>query len=241
MSDSRLGFMGALSPEEGAAFIKSIERLIKDIPSSPADDELIDPIAARRADALVAMAKAAIATDCDPARATVLVHVGADSLISRDGANGLSPTGTVIHPEVVGRLCCDGRIETVLEDPHGKPIGIGRASRVVPHHVRRLVEHRDRFRCTFPGCGAKRFTEAHHIWPWEPGGPTDLDNLVLICSFHHKLVHEHRWKVALNPDGSTDWRRPDGAPYVPGRAPPPTIRLRPASWPVPTGTGDGTF
>ena len=56
----------------------------------------------------------------------------------------------------------------------------------------RQLKYRDR-ECTFPGCGARRFTQAHHIVWWERGGATDLDNLVLVCSFHHKLVHEYGW------------------------------------------------
>jgi hypothetical protein len=43
---------------------------------------------------------------------------------------------------------------------------------------------------------------------------------VLICSFHHKLVHEHGWMVSLKPDGTTEWRGPDRTTYIPGPAPP---------------------
>ena len=58
----------------------------------------------------------------------------------------------------------------------------------------RQVRYRDR-ECRFPGCGSRRFTEAHHIVWWRDGGRTDLDNLLLICSFHHRLVHEHGWSL----------------------------------------------
>ncbi|MGH2778489.1 MAG: HNH endonuclease signature motif containing protein, partial [Actinomycetota bacterium] len=47
-------------------------------------------------------------------------------------------------------------------------------------------------------------------------GPTDLDNLVLVCSFHHRLVHEHCWEVRLEPNGVATWLRPDGRTYSPG-------------------------
>jgi hypothetical protein len=215
----RLGLWAVLPAEEGAAVIKAIERIVDSLPDSPTDGEATDPIDARRADALVAMAKAALAEDSDPDRATTLVHVDLDALVGRSG-NALIAGGPPIHPEVASRLICDGRIQTVLHDAAGAVVGIGHASRVVPHHIRRLVEHRDGYRCTFPNCGAKRFTEAHHIVPWEFGGPTDLDNLVLICSFHHKLVHEHGWMVSLKPDGTTEWRGPDRTTYIPGPAPP---------------------
>jgi hypothetical protein len=48
------------------------------------------------------------------------------------------------------------------------------------------------------------------VW-WERGGRTDLDNLILVCSFHHRLVHEHGWTVARSRDGTVRWRRPDGS------------------------------
>jgi hypothetical protein len=52
------------------------------------------------------------------------------------------------------------------------------------------------------------------VW-WKEGGTTDLDNLVLVCFFHHKLVHEHGWSLHRHEGGSLDWRKPDGSSYVP--------------------------
>lgn len=83
----------------------------------------------------------------------------------------------------------------------------------------RQLRYRD-VECRFPGCGARRFTQAHHIVWWEQGGPTDLDNLLLVCWFHHKLVHEYGWVLRLDPDGAVGWFRPDGTRYVGGPAPP---------------------
>ena len=56
----------------------------------------------------------------------------------------------------------------------------------------RQLRHRDRG-CRFPGCGSTAFVVAHHIVWWSRGGATDLDNLLLVCGFHHRLVHEHGW------------------------------------------------
>ena len=55
--------------------------------------------------------------------------------------------------------------------------------------------------------------QAHHIVWWERGGATDLDNLVLVCSFHHKLVHEYGWGLKRGGDGSVRWFHPDGTRY----------------------------
>jgi hypothetical protein len=82
----------------------------------------------------------------------------------------------------------------------------------------RQVRHRDR-ECRFPGCGSRRFTEAHHIVWWRNGGRTDLDNLLLICSFHHRLVHEYGWRVRRDLAGEVSWHRRDGTKYHAGPSP----------------------
>ena len=84
-----------------------------------------------------------------------------------------------------------------------------------PLERRRLSRPRDRT-CRFPGCEARRFTQAHHLTFWSHGGKTELANLLLICSFHHRLVHEHGWKVARTRDGTLRWLRPGGVEYRAG-------------------------
>ena len=123
----------------------------------------------------------------------------------------------MIHPETARRLACEARVETVLHDGTGGVVGIAHAARNVPRWLLRQRRHRDRG-CVFPGWEARRFVHAHHIVAW-PTGPTNLDNLVLVCLWHHKLVHEHRWMVELAPDGSATWFRPNGRRYDPGRSP----------------------
>jgi hypothetical protein len=82
----------------------------------------------------------------------------------------------------------------------------------------RQLRYRDQ-ECRFPGCGSRRFTQAHHIGWWSRGGRTDLENLVLTCTFHHKLVHEHGWSLARDPDNTVRWYRPDGIRYRAGPRP----------------------
>ena len=120
--------------------------------------------------------------------------------------------GPAIHPETARRLLCTGRVQTVIEDRAGHVVGLGRVTREPPEWMMRQLKYRDR-ECTFPGCGARRFTQAHHIVWWERGGATDLDNLVLVCSFHHKLVHEYGWGLKRGGDGSVRWFHPDGTRY----------------------------
>lgn len=107
----------------------------------------------------------------------------------------------------------------MVEDGAREPIGLGRLSREPSPSMMRQLRYRD-FGCRFPGCGTRRFVQAHHIVWWRHGGRTDLDNLLLICLFHHRLVHEHGWVVRRDPDGGVRWLHPDGSPYRAGPAPP---------------------
>ncbi|MGH2681858.1 MAG: DUF222 domain-containing protein, partial [Actinomycetota bacterium] len=195
----------------------ALERLADQLPMMPEEDGDFD-VDARRADALVALCSARIAQDADPDRATVVVHAQLEDLVSgRRGAE--IEGGPVIHPETARRLACDGRVQVVIEDQAGQPVGLGRMAREPSAWMLRQLRYRDS-ECRFPGCGARRFTQAHHIVWWERGGRTDLDNLLLVCSFHHKLVHEHGWAVRRDRDGTVLWFRHDGTPYRAGPGPP---------------------
>ena len=88
----------------------------------------------------------------------------------------------------------------------------------------RLLRYRDTG-CTFASCGMRRFTQAHHVVWWSRGGPTDLENLILVCTFHHRLVHEHGWRVERDTDGTVRWFHPDGRRYRAGPAPPEVLSV----------------
>ena len=215
----RLGLEGSLPADQGAVVAGALDRIadrVPDIIDGEVDHHLSseDSLDIRRADALVALASRDIAEDQDADRATVVVHARLDALGGASGSCELEG-GPVIHPETARRLSCDARLQVVLHDEHGEAVGIGRMSRTAPPWLVRQLRHRDR-RCTFPGCESKRFLHAHHIEHWGRGGPTDLDNLVLVCTFHHKLVHEYGWTVELDLPGAPRWFRPGGRRFDPG-------------------------
>jgi HNH endonuclease len=97
--------------------------------------------------------------------------------------------------------------------------GLGRSSRDPSPQMVRALRRRD-LGCRFPGCGTRAFTKAHHIRWWARNGPTDMDNLVLLCSFHHTCVHELGWSLTLKPDNTVRFYRPDGREYRAGPGPP---------------------
>lgn len=215
----QLGLSAQLPAADGAVVVRAISRLARDVPVMPHEhpEWSVDQ---RRADALVALCSASIAADADGDRATVIVHTTADDL--RSGGNGEIEGGGIIPGAALRRLLCSSRVQAVLEDASGTALGVGRLTRVVPTWMQRQIRHRDR-ECRFPACGARAFTQVHHIAWWRDGGRTDLDNLVLLCSFHHRLVHEHGWSLRVRSDGSIDWLDGRGRPSSmrAGREPPP--------------------
>lgn len=112
---------------------------------------------------------------------TVVMHL---DLEARIAALHLGP----VLPESDRRyLSCDATCEVWFERD-GQPIGAGRTTRVINRRLRRALEYRHPT-CAVPGCGATRGLHAHHLRHWEDGGATDLDNLVLLCPYHHRLHH----------------------------------------------------
>ena len=137
----------------------------------------------------------------------VVVHVDRSALTEGKGRAGLPV-------ESVRRIACDSDRVVVVEDERGEPLSIGRKSRVVSAAIRRALWARDRG-CRFPGCGRKRFVDAHHIEHWSNGGETSLDNLVLLCSAHHKLCHEGSFTIGKDYRDRWFFRRPDGRAVPP--------------------------
>jgi hypothetical protein len=166
-----------------------------------------------RADALVAVADWFLAgghgsrTGGD--RHQVLLHVDVATLSGADESGRCElDGGAPLAAETARRLACDASVVRLLERD-GRPLSIGRKSRAVPPAMRRALSARDRG-CRFPGCGSRRFLHAHHIHHWAHGGPTKLENLVELCSTHHRLLHEGGYRIEPRPDGTLAFHRPDG-------------------------------
>jgi hypothetical protein len=213
----RFGLEAEFPAAQGAVVAKALERLADDLPEMPDEDKRWSA-GARRADALVALCSARISCDPDPDRATVVIHARLEGLLSGDGGCEIEG-GPVISPQTARRLACNARVQMVLEDEGGQPLRLGRMTREPPAWMMRQLRYRDR-ECAFPGCGSRRFVQAHHIEWWDKGGRTDLENLVLIYFFHHRLVHEYGWRLARDPDGTVRWSLPDGTRYRAGSGPP---------------------
>lgn len=161
---------------------------------------------AQQADALVAMARACLAGETVSSASSdnycVTVHVEQSALNGRKGRAGLPV-------ESVRRIACDAETVTLVEDDQGNPLSVGRKTRVVPSAIKRALWARDKH-CAFPGCSNQRFVDAHHIKHWSAGGETSLDNLMLLCNRHHRLVHEEGFSIDKDYRDRWYFRRPDG-------------------------------
>jgi hypothetical protein len=212
---------GTLPAEQGAALQTSLERRAEQIVLA---DRPHSPMEARLADALVELVTG---SSEQPAPVpTLVVHAGVEVLTGEESAEGpwLAETevGQRLCSEAVRRLC-DSRIEWVLHSGN-RMVGIGRRGRTVPGTIARLLRHRDSG-CRFPGCERRRWVQAHHIVHWGSGGGTDLDNLVLLCHAHHRLIHEGGWRISGHPESDLRFHDPGGRPLRTGRADVPENRL----------------
>ena len=134
-----------------------------------------------------------------------LVTIHVDQTALADG-NGRS----AIPIETAKRICCDGQAVVLTEDKHGEPLSIGRKSRIVPTGIKRAVLAKNNHDCAFPGCCNSRFLHIHHIDHWSNGGETSVDNLMPLCTRHHPLVHEGRFRIEKDFQDNWIFVRPEG-------------------------------
>jgi len=205
---------------------------------NPAADGTQDPRTAgqRMADALVELASRSLGSAILPtsrgARPHVSVIVNLATLSTGPGrfarpepapaCTATTPPaelgwGGPISAEAARRIACDAGITRVITDPAGVPLDVGRESRTVTPGQWAALVARDRG-CAFPGCTRPpEWCIAHHITHWADGGPTDLDNLVLLCGHHHRVVHHRGWHVRMAADRYPEflpppWVDPDQTP-----------------------------
>ncbi len=139
------------------------------------------------------------------------------------GSSRVEITGGVDLPvETLRRLACTASIIPVVLDGAGVTVDVGRSSRLATPSQRRAL------RAMYPRCAVDGCTvpfdacHAHHLLPWDDGGPSDLANFVPLCSKHHHLTHEGGWKLALQPsDRVLTITLPDGTTFA---NPPPSAR-----------------
>ena len=237
--DGMLVIRARLAPEVGALFQKALDAAMEGLYQRSRQDETSAwsevPVEQRRADALELLVESALEGDLVPGTAgdryQVVLHVSAEtpgecaakSVDDAPDPGNRSP-GRTIYPRGIGeldtggnvsaetsrRLACEASRVVMTHAPNGTVLDVGRKTRAIHPAMRRALNHRDGG-CRFPGCSAKH-CDAHHVEHWTDGGETKLSNLLLLCRFHHRFLHEGGFRVVLEPDGTSRFYTARGLP-----------------------------
>ena len=229
--DGALVLSARLSPEDGAVVVAAlqagrevVEAARPRAAESGGDSDSAASLLAeaRSADALVATAKLALSAPdgAAPLPPEIVIVDRATITGASDEGHCQVDGGPALPPETARRLACDATVVALVEAADGTPLDVGRKRRTPPAALRRALRRRDRG-CRFPGCGHRRFLHAHHIRHWTNGGKTKLTNLILLCSRHHRLVHEGGFGVESLADHLFAFYDPAGrvVPEAPEPAP----------------------
>jgi hypothetical protein len=206
--DGSVVLRGRLPAEHAALLRTALEVARNRLAEQEPHEERWHKRAGDDVDALAEMAETLLATaETDGSgrprtggdRFQVVIHVDQDSL-SGDEAGDRCETddGVPVSAETARRFTCDASIVTMVER-NGRAVNVGRKTRTIPPALRRALRARDGG-CRFPGCTSRHHVDAHHIKHWARGGRTDMANLVQLCRYHHRLVHEGGFALEVRGD-----------------------------------------
>jgi hypothetical protein len=222
-ADGSMVIRGRVPAEVGALFRRALEAaenslpIPKNVPAGTSlDGDELHRSRKRRVEALAVLAETFLATgprDLSGAdRQHVVVHVDDSTFRHSHAGRCEIEHGPSIAAETARRLACDASMVRVIENGQGEPLDVGRRTRTIPPGIRRALNVRDKG-CRFPGCAFKRYVDGHHVKHWADGGETKLSNLITLCRFHHRLVHEGGVRIQSLDDGAFRFLRPDGQAF----------------------------
>ncbi len=222
-SDGMYALSGVLDPESGRVIFAALDDVMSPRRGGPrfvdsteierADSILVDPRTDEQvmADALVAMIQVAVDADRGTLfggrRPAVRVLVSEKAMRAESGRGYTDGTTDAVSFETVGRYICESGIVGVEFDDDGQCVNVGRDSRLFTSRQRTGLAVRDGG-CRFPGCDRPAsWCEAHHIVHWHRDrGETNIADGILLCRFHHMLVHNNGWQILR--DGAEYWLKP---------------------------------
>ena len=222
--DGSLYLRARLSADDGTVVVKALEAARERVQAqqvATSAEELFEPPRSPQVQAFVELAHSAhrAASETEAAGVRLVVHVDAGALTADGSGRSELEDGPVIPPETARRLGCDAQTVSTIERD-GLPLGVGRTRRTVPPALRRLLEARDDGTCRWPGCENRRHLAAHHRTHWAHGGETSFANLILLCTHHHRLVHEGGYTIEDDREGGIRFRNRYGV-LCPGVSRPP--------------------
>ena len=206
IGSSQVRLTGMLDSLDAAVVRSALDPLCTPHPDDPRSP------GQRRADALVDVCRIAMSSGQLPDNGgeppQVVVTMDLDVL--RDGISAATlDDDSPVSPAEARRMACDAGVIPVVLGGAGQVLDLGRERRLFTGPLRRAVVLRDRV-CAFPGCDQPpRRCACHHVHHWIDGGKTSLDNAVLLCGHHHRVIHQGEWQVQINPaDGLPDFIPP---------------------------------
>jgi len=220
-TDTGQGYLrlsGAATVEQWAWLVAGIDPLAAPVTSADGAPDP-RPLPERRLDAFVELVRIALESpqvgDHGGARPQLVVTVPLTTLLTDPHLTGVhdlphldldlptaSDLGVPISPAAARRLACDAQVIPAVLGTRSEPLDLGRVTYTAPRALRRAVILRDKG-CRFPGCRRRpRHCHTHHIDHWADGGTTDLENLCLLCDYHHHLIHQpNSWQIRKTPTG----------------------------------------
>jgi hypothetical protein len=234
--DGSLILKARLPAEIGSVFIKALEAAMESIQPNEEDVAAEEiqindkkrfkkvPRRVQRADAVGLLAESFLQNGAAELsggdKHQIVIHVfpgdfhsvAAPTLSDENTGHCHYENGPNVSAETCRRHACDCSLVHITEDESGTPLDIGRKTRTIPPSIRRALNSRDKG-CRFPGCCNKQFVDGHHIKHWANGGETKLSNLVSLCRFHHRLVHEGGVEVRVLDDGAIRFVKPNGQSF----------------------------
>jgi len=172
------------------------------------------PVSATNVDALHLMAETLMAGGPKSRQGSDRTQVALsvdESVLTLDDAHGVCELdgGPALAPETARRLACDSSIVWMVRRDDGTIVASSDKHASISRRARRIVHARDRG-CRFPGCGSRVFVDVHHVRFRSRGGSHDPENLIELCWFHHRLVHEGGWRLRLDDAGRVVVTNPSG-------------------------------
>ncbi|MER7011305.1 DUF222 domain-containing protein [Saccharopolyspora sp. NPDC000359] len=200
--DGMLVIKARLDRETGAKFVAALRPLAAPHPESDGEKDA-RTVGQRNADGFAAMVDLVLDSDQMPRtggqRPHLTVTIDFDDLKQRASTTPgtLTATEQSITAENVRRIACDCEVLPMVLGGDSLPLDVGTTQRTAPTHIRAALLQRDGA-CAFPDCDRPPGTpQAHHIKHWIDGGPTEINNMVMLCPHHHRRIHDRHWSITM--------------------------------------------
>ncbi|RLB61618.1 MAG: hypothetical protein DRI90_10970, partial [Deltaproteobacteria bacterium] len=217
------GITAVTSTAPGATEVVGVTAVTWPDPDPDSEDGRPTP---NLADGLVLMAESALARGPAARRAgernQLIVQLGEELLDTGEHGTWRAELhdGSWLSGQTLQRLACDCGVTVVKTGADGTPLDVGRKRRTIPPALWTALLTRDGGGCRFPGCTSRIFLAGHHIRPWAQGGPTNLDNTLIVCGSCHERFHEGGFRVERQADGTVRFFTRDGKVIDPCAVPP---------------------